>query len=364
MSRGTLLTLRPGALAANARRARALAGDARVYAMVKANAYGHGTALALSAFSPHVDGFGVAVLDEARALRALGCSAPVMLLEGPFDADELDEAGALGLELVVHSAWQLALLAERHSTAPLVVWLKCDTGMHRIGLPPAACAGALSRLTMLPGVTVAGLMTHFACADERHDALSASQLSTLVALAEQHDLPFTAANSAALCRYPDSRGALVRPGIMLYGGSPQAGQSLAEQGLAVTQCLTARLIAINDIPAGDSVGYGASWTAQRPSRIGVVAIGYGDGYPRHAPAGTPVAVGGARTGLAGRVSMDMLTIDLTDLPAVKVGDEVELWGDTVSVDEVAAACGTISYELFCQVTARVERVVVRPDGTA
>ncbi|WP_223427604.1 alanine racemase [Alcanivorax limicola] len=355
-----MLTLRPAALAANARRARALAGDARVYAMVKANAYGHGTALALSALSPYVDGFGVAVLDEARTLRSLGCTAPVMLLEGPFDADELSEAGALGLELVVHSLWQLELLAARAGTTPLVVWLKCDTGMHRIGVPPAACAGALSRLSRLPGVTVAGLMTHFACADERDDPLSATQLAALKTLAAQHDLPFTAANSAALCRYPDSHGALVRPGIMLYGSAPLAGQALADQGLMVTQRLAARLIAINTIPAGDSVGYGASWTAQRPSRIGVVAIGYGDGYPRHAPAGTPVAVGGARTGLAGRVSMDMLTIDLTDLPRAVVGDEVELWGDTVSVDEVAAACGTISYELFCQVTARVERRVARP----
>src|SRR5690606_11744385 len=168
--------------------------------------------------------------------------------------------------------------------------------------------------------------------------------------------PFSAANSAGLCRYPDSHGALVRPGIMLYGASPLAGHTASSLGLSVTQRLSATLIAVNEVPAGESVGYGAAWTAARPSRIGVVAIGYGDGYPRHAPGTTPVAVNGVRTTLAGRVSMDMLTIDVTGMTA-QPGDEVELWGDVVSVDEVAAACGTISYALFCQITPRVRRVM-------
>lgn len=355
MSRGTTLEVRPAALAANAREARRRAGGARVYAMVKANAYGHGMALAAEAFAPHVDGFGVAVLDEAQALRALDVQAPVMLLEGPFDAAELVQACALKLELVIHSLWQVDLL----EAAPqlVTVWLKLDTGMHRVGLPLAEAGAALARLQILPGVQVAGLMTHFACADEPRDHLTASQLAHLTRIAAQHQLPWTAANSAALCRYPDTHGALVRPGIMLYGGSPLGGTPAADVGLSVTQRLSARLIAINSIPRGDSVGYGASWVAERDSRIGVVAIGYGDGYPRHAPAGTPVAVNGQRTSLAGRVSMDMLTIDLTDLPQVQVGDNVELWGDTVPVDEVAKACGTISYELFCQITARVVRRV-------
>ena len=355
MSRGTTLEVRPAALAANAREARRRAGGARVYAMVKANAYGHGMALAAAAFAPHVDGFGVAVLDEARALRALGVSAPVMLLEGPFDAAELAEAGDLTLELVIHSLWQVDLLEA--APQPVRVWLKLDTGMHRVGLPPDDVDPALARLQALPGVQVAGLMTHFACADEPRDTLTATQRARLVDIATRHGLPWTAANSAALCRYPDTHGTLVRPGIMLYGGSPLGGVLAADVGLAVTQRLSARLIAINPVPRGDGVGYGASWVAERDSRIGVVAIGYGDGYPRHAPAGTPVAVNGQRTSLAGRVSMDMLTIDLTDLPQVQVGDEVELWGDTVPVDEVAKACGTISYELFCQITARVARRV-------
>lgn len=355
MSRGTTLEVRPAALAANAREARRRAGGARVYAMVKANAYGHGMALAAAAFAPHVDGFGVAVLDEARALRALGVSVPVMLLEGPFDAAELAEASDLTLELVIHSLWQVDLLEA--APQPVRVWLKLDTGMHRVGLPLDDVDPALARLQALPGVQVAGLMTHFACADEPRDTLTATQRARLVDIATRHGLPWTAANSAALCRYPDTHGALVRPGIMLYGGSPLGGVPAADVGLAVTQRLGARLIAINPVPRGDSVGYGASWVAERDSRIGVVAIGYGDGYPRHAPAGTPVAVNGQRTSLAGRVSMDMLTIDLTDLPQAQVGDEVELWGDTVPVDEVAKACGTISYELFCQITARVARRV-------
>ena len=355
MSRGTTLEVRPAALAANAREARRRAGGARVYAMIKANAYGHGMGLAAAAFAPHVDGFGVAVLDEARALRALGVSVPVMLLEGPFDAAELAEASDLTLELVIHSLWQVDLLEA--APQPVRVWLKLDTGMHRVGLPLDDVDPALARLQALPGVQLAGLMTHFACADEPDDTLTATQRTRLVDLATRHGLPWTAANSAALCRYPDTHGALVRPGIMLYGGSPLGGVLAADVGLAVTQRLSARLIAINPVPRGDGVGYGASWVAERDSRIGVVAIGYGDGYPRHAPAGTPVAVNGQRTSLAGRVSMDMLTIDLTDLPQVQVGDEVELWGDTVPVDEVAKACGTISYELFCQITARVARRV-------
>ena len=209
----------------------------------------------------------------------------------------------------------------------------------------------------MPQVQIAGVMSHFACADMQEEEMSARQLEQVKHLAAAHGVPFSAANSAGLCRYPDSHGALVRPGIMLYGGSPLAGRTVASLGLRVTQRLSAKLIAVNEVPTGESVGYGAAWTATRPSRIGVVAMGYGDGYPRHAPGITPVAVNGVRTTLAGRVSMDMLTVDITDIPQARPGDDVELWGDAVSVDEVAAACGTISYALFCQVTPRVRRVV-------
>lgn len=359
MARGTRLELRPDALAANARRVRAFARDARVYAMVKADAYGHGLALAGEALAPDVDGLGVAVLHEAADLRAHGYQGALMVLEGIFDPTELAEAADLDLEVVIHAEWQLALLESE--PRPLRVWLKVNTGMHRLGVPAEQAPALLQRLDALAGVQLEGLMTHFACADQDDDPMTARQSDILTTLACKQDRPFSAANSAAVIRYPDTHGALVRPGIMLYGSSPFSGQSAAELGLAVTQRFTAPVIAINDVPAGGDVGYGATWRAPRDSRIGVVAAGYGDGYPRHAPSGTPVAVNGRRTELAGRVSMDMITVDLTDLPDAQVGDEVELWGDTVAVDEVAAASGTISYELFCQLTQRVERVI-RPNN--
>jgi alanine racemase len=355
MARGTRLELRPHALAANARRVRAFAGDARVYAMVKSNAYGHGLALASEALAPAVDGLGVAVLHEAAELRTRGYQGAIMVLEGIFDHTELAEAAGLDLEVVIHAEWQLALLENR--PRPLRVWLKVNTGMHRLGVPAEQAPALLQRLDALDAVRVEGVMTHFACADQDDDTMTTHQAGMLTSLADTQDRRFSAANSAAVIRYPDSHGELVRPGIMVYGSSPFPGRSAAQLGLAVTQRFAASVIAINDVPAGGDVGYGATWRAPRDSRIGVVAAGYGDGYPRHAPSGTPVAVNGRRTELAGRVSMDMITVDLTDLPDTGVGDEVELWGDTVAVDEVAAASGTISYELFCQITERVERVI-------
>jgi alanine racemase len=239
----------------------------------------------------------------------------------------------------------------------LRVWLKVNTGMHRLGVPRARAPELLQRLRVMDGIEILGVMTHFACADQHNDDMTARQCDAITGLAREENLAFTTANSAALLRYPDSHGALTRPGIMLYGSSPFPWRTASELDLAVTQRFSAPVIAVNEVAVGGDVGYGATWRAPRDSRIGVVAVGYGDGYPRHAPSGTPVAVDGARTEVVGRVSMDMITVDLTDLPDADVGSEVELWGDTVSVDEVAEACGTISYELFCQVTPRVERVI-------
>ncbi len=353
--RGTRLELRPDGLRHNARVARHKAGTSRVYAMVKADGYGHGAALVARALEAEVDGFGVAVLEEALALHQLGVERPLMLLEGFMNRDELALAAKAKLETVVHSDWQVALLERHPPSGPgLPVWLKLNTGMNRLGVPREQAASLLARLEAIPGVHPAGVMSHFACADQAEDGMSDTQLERLRETAGER--PWSAANSAALCRYPQSHGDLVRPGIMLYGSSPLEGRSAAELELAVTQRLSARIIAVNQVAPGDSVGYGATWTASEATRIGVVSIGYGDGYPRHAPNGTPVAVNGVRTRLLGRVSMDMITVDLTGLDA-DVGSEVELWGDTVSVDEVAQACGTISYELFCQLTTRPERVI-------
>lgn len=355
--RGTQLEIRPQALRQNAALARRLAGAVPVYAMVKADAYGHGLALAVEAMAPEVDGFGVALLDEAEALLALAPQAKVLLLEGCFDRQEWLRANELGVAVVLRSPEQLDDLLAVTLTQPMALWLKVDTGMHRLGLPPAQVPAVLQQLQQKPAVQVRGLMSHLACADENNHPLTVAQIASLQRLAQATQLPFSIANSAALLRYPNSHGALVRPGIMLYGASPLAEQSAAELGIAVTQQLSAPVIALTKVPAGESVGYGASWVAERDSVVAVVALGYGDGYPRCAPAGTPVAIEGVRSQLVGRVSMDMLTVDVTDLPWVRVGHRVEFWGDTVTAKEVAEACGTISYELFCQVTKRPKRVL-------
>lgn len=352
--RGTVLELRPQALAHNARRARVLASGARVFAMVKADGYGHGLGLAARAMANQVDGLGVAVMEEAQALRHLGLAHPLLVAEGFFDLDELYLAARLHAEVVVHSSWQVDLLVAH--PVPVGVWLKVNTGMNRLGMAPDLARAQAARLREVRGVKLLGVISHFACADLETDPLSEGQLATARALASELGVPLSAANSAALIRYPDARAARVRPGIMLYGSSPFAWRSAAQLDLQVTQSLRARLIAINPIQPGDHVGYGATWRAERAGRIGVVAVGYGDGYPRHAPSGTPLAVNGQRTRLVGRVSMDMITVDLNGIDA-RVGDPVELWGDVVPVDDVAAACGTISYELFCQVTGRPVRVV-------
>lgn len=354
--RGTRLEVRPAALAANLELARRQAPDAELVAMLKANGYGHGLLTAARAFAK-ADRLGVALLEEASALRAAGIATPLLIAEGCFDVAELEEAARLGqVACVVHSPWQVAQLEAAQLTAPVTVWLKLDSGMHRLGMSEAMLREHLPRLNILPNVKVTHVMTHLACADKVDDVLSERQIATCLRLAQAFGLKASIANSAALLRYPASLAAAVRPGILLYGSSPFAERSATELGLAVTQRFSARLIAINEVAAGESVGYGGRWQAQQPSRIGVVAVGYGDGYPRHAPNGTPVAVltaqGVQRAGLAGCVSMDMITIDLTSVPAARVGDEVELWGDHVSADEVATCAGTISYELFCQVTAR------------
>lgn len=377
MTRGTQLEIRPAALIHNAKRAAQLAGDAAVYAMIKANGYGHGLTLVAHTLRDHVEGFGVAVIEEAVALRESGIESPLMLLEGCFDEGEWRLAQQLSLEVVVHNVEQIKTLAGAHLTSCVSVWLKVDTGMHRLGVPAAQVPAMVQQLLSRSDIKLAGLMTHFSCADMADDHTSKNQLQILRSLAEQFALPYSAANSAALFQYSrsaysenacvgrlpaNSQGARVRPGVMLYGSSPVEGQSSGALGLQVTQQFSACLIAVNNVQAGDAVGYGASWAAPRDSRIGIVAVGYGDGYPRHASNGAPVAVAGTRTRTVGRVSMDMIAIDLTEIIDAKVGDRVELWGDLVSIDDVATFCGTISYELFCQVTTRAHRVIA--DGKA
>ena len=281
--------------------------------------------------------------------------ARILLLEGCFAADELPMAAHLGLDLVVQGAEQVEALLAAELSRPLNVWLKLDSGMHRLGLAPAAVRELFPRLRGAVQVAELNLLSHFACADERGHSLTEVQLECFLELLDLDFDQRSLANSAAVLMIPAAHMDWLRPGIMLYGASPFADLSAAELGLKPAMTLSAQLIAVREVAVGESVGYGAGWVAERPSRIGTVSCGYADGYPRHAPSGTPLYVGGRRAPLAGRVSMDMLSVDLTDLPEAAVGDAVELWGANLPVDEVAHAAGTIGYELLTKVTARVPR---------
>jgi alanine racemase len=327
----------------------------QAFAVVKANAYGHGLGEVVTALSEQADGFAVASLEEAAEVRALQGEARILLLEGCFEAAEYQLAAQLGLDLVLHSEQQLAQLLAASLSRPLNTWLKLDSGMHRLGLEEAALRACHGRLQGAAQVAEINLLSHFACADERGHELTERQLEAFLDLLDLDFAQRSLANSAAILTIPAAHMDWLRPGIMLYGATPFAELSAAELGLAPAMTLSAQLIAIREVAVDDSVGYGAAWRAERQSRIGTVSCGYADGYPRHAPSGTPLLVRGQRVPLVGRVSMDMLTVDLTDLPAAQVGDEVQLWGAQLPVDEVAQAAGTIGYELLTKVTRRVPR---------
>ncbi len=339
-----------GAMAHNLRLARRHAGTARVLAVVKANAYGHGLSRARRAFAA-ADGFAVLTLEEAAALRQLGVGQPILLLEGPFSADELGLCADLDLWPVLHAPEQLDWLERMPPSRPLSVFLKFDSGMHRLGFPLDGHAQRIARVQAMPGVADIVLMTHFAQADE--PAGVDWQLRPFLSVVDACGLPWSSANSAALLRHRGTEGNWVRPGIMLYGSSPFADTTAAQLGLRAAMRLESELIGVRTILPGEGVGYGLSFRADRPMRVGVVACGYADGYPRHAPTGTPVAVGGRPTRTLGRVSMDMLCVDLSGCPEAGWGSPVELWGETVPVDAVAAAAGTVGYELLCALAARV-----------
>lgn len=333
--------------------AKRLAVSARAWAVIKANGYGHG-AVALAQALPNADGFAVASLEEAVELRDAGITQRILLLGGYFELSELGEVARLDLDTVIHSLEQLQLLEAACVDVPLRLWLKLDTGMHRLGLDAAQLPQAVGRLQ--DGGHQLHLMTHFACADDPDSPTTARQLRCFKAMTAQWGWPASLANSAALIARPDTRADWVRPGIMLYGSSPFVKEHPIQTELQPVMTLSSRLVAIREIATGDAVGYGETWRAARPSRIGTVAIGYGDGYPRHTPSGTPVLINGCRVALAGRVSMDSICVDLTDLPDARVGDEAVLWGRGLDIGEIARAAGTISYELLTGVTARVPRI--------
>lgn len=352
--RPLVATIDLSAIRHNYARARACAPGRQVFAVVKANAYGHGAREVVSAL-PEADGFVVACLEEAGEVRGLHGRARVLLLQGCFEAKEYLMAAQLGLDVVVQSREQAEALLASNLVRPLNVWLKLDSGMHRLGFAADELRAWHARLAGAEQVAELNLLSHFACADLPGHPLNQIQLDCYRGL---DDLAFanrSLANSAAILTRPEAHLDWLRPGIMLYGASPFAERPAAEFDLRPAMTLSGALTAVREVPAGESVGYGAGWVAQRPTRIGTISCGYADGYPRCAPAGTPVLVGGQRVPLVGRVSMDLLTVDITAVPGAQVGTPVELWGEQLPVDEVAAACGTIGYELLSKVTARVAR---------
>ncbi|MEO7744245.1 MAG: alanine racemase [Usitatibacter sp.] len=354
MPRPILARISLAALAHNYTAAKRAAPLSRVFAVVKANGYGHGLARVARAL-PGPDGFGILELDGAVALRASHPDTPIVLLEGIFEAAELQTVASARLATVVHCEDQLRILELETLERPIDAWLKINTGMNRLGFPLPAVGGSLERLQKSGKARSITLMTHFATADGPQGVREA--MRAFSEATRGITLPRSVANSAAIFAHPGTHMNAVRMGIALYGATPYADRSAAMLGLEPAMTLTSRLIAVQDLLPGDTVGYGASFAADRPMRIGVVACGYADGYPRHAPTGTPVLVGGARTRTVGRVSMDLIAVDLAPVPSAAVGTPVVLWGDGMPVDEVALAAGTVGYELLCAVAPRVPMVV-------
>jgi alanine racemase len=359
MPRPIQATIHSDALRHNLARMRAAAPDAKVWGVVKANAYGHGIERVWDGLRG-ADGFALLDLDEAERVRALGWRGPVLLLEGVFEARDLELCSRLDLWHTIHCDEQIEMLAAHKTQQPHRVYLKMNSGMNRLGFAPQRYRAAWTRLEALPQVEEISLITHFADAD------TAKGIAQQVRVFEEitRDLPGerTLANSAASLRFGADaavRSDWIRPGIAVYGSAPDYPQhDLAHWDLQPTMTLGGRIIAVQQLAVGDTVGYGSSFTADAPLRIGVVACGYADGYPRHCSTGTPVLVDGVRTRLVGRVSMDMLTVDLTPVPQAGIGTPVTLWGRAadgavLAIDEVARAAGTVGYELMCALAARV-----------
>ncbi|MBN8442070.1 MAG: alanine racemase [Thauera sp.] len=333
------------ALRHNYRLARSRHGG-RALAVVKANAYGHGARQCARALADIADGFAVACLEEALELRAAGIRQPILLLEGLFAPDEIAEALRHDLWIVVHHEAQIRMIETTELTQPLTVWLKVNSGMNRAGFLPQAVDAAWQRLKASGKVGDITLMTHFARADEPHVITTSAQIERFDAATAHLPGARSLANSGGVLGWQAAHRDWARPGILLYGADPMPGNG---NGLKPVMTLESRVIAVREIETGEPLGYGARFVAERPTRVGLVAMGYADGYPRVVPDGTPVAVDDICTRLIGRVSMDMLTVDLTDLPDAGLDSRVELWGSSIPVNRIAEAAGTIAYELLCNV---------------
>ncbi|GAA0724133.1 alanine racemase [Dokdonella soli] len=354
--RATCATIHLGALRENLRRVRELAPGARVMAVVKADGYGHGLERVARALEG-ADAFGVAGIADGQRLRAAGVSQRIVVLSGLDETCDLAEMRRLRLDTVVHHEAQIDALAADRDPRPLRVWLKLDTGMHRLGFPPERARDAYARLRALPCVDKdIALMTHFANSDVFDDALTTQQIDRFDRAVSGLDGERSLSNSAGILGWPEAQGQWVRAGGALYGISVVAGRIGADFGFRPAMTLATKLVAINRVRRGEHVGYAATWEAPEDMLVGVAAIGYGDGYPRHAESGTPVLVNGTRANVVGRVSMDLITIDLRGHAGAKIGDPVVLWGRGLPVEEIAQHADTIGYDLTCGITRRVRFV--------
>lgn len=355
MTRPARVVVDLDALRHNLSSVRRFAPGARVMAVVKADAYGHGIERVARVLDT-ADAFGVACLEEAEQVRSAS-RQPVVLLEGPYAGDELSRISHLDADIVVHHAFQIELLERARLRRPLKVWLKVDSGMHRLGFDPAEVPGVWQRLQACEAVAKPlRLMTHLANASNADDDMTRRQLASFRESCRGLDAEQSIANSAGIIAWPDSHADWVRPGLMLYGVSPMEGKSAADHDLRPVMALRSQLISIKRLSRGDPVGYGAAWRCPENMAVGVVAAGYADGFPRHARSGTPVLVKGRRAGTVGNASMDMLAVDLRGIPGAAVGDEVEIWGPGLPIEEVAKHAGTVPYELLCGVHKRLHYV--------
>ncbi|MDR1163868.1 MAG: alanine racemase [Candidatus Accumulibacter sp.] len=342
------------ALRHNFARVREYAGaKAKIWAVVKADAYGHGLLRAVRALDALADGFALLDIQEGVALREAGVRQPILLLEGFFEARDVPLCARYALTPAIHCAEQVEMLEKARLETPLPVYLKLNTGMNRLGFTRESIVPVRARLLESHRLSAITLMTHFADADNARGIYEQSERFRALRALFPESFAVSTANSAAILRYPGTAEGWVRPGIVLYGASPFEDRSAADFDLKPVMTLTSRILEVQELVCGERVGYGGLFTALAPTRVGVVACGYADGYPRHAPNGTPILVAGRRTATVGRVSMDMLTCDLTGIPEAGVGSPVTLWGEGLPADEVAASAGTVAYELFCALARRV-----------
>lgn len=368
MTRAARAVINLSALQHNLQRAKAAAPRSRHFAIIKANGYGHGMVDVAQAL-PDADGFGVASVEEAMEIKAKGIAQPVLLLEGFFQTDELIQIQQNDIQIVVHHEQQLLALEDANkiglsSQKPITVWLKVDTGMNRLGFSPSEVEDKYKRLLNCDVVDNAiRLMTHFANADDMHNKTTQQQIELFSTVLPDENIERSIANSAGILGWMGSYSNFARPGILLYGASPFLEETGSARGLQPVMTLSSEIIAIKQCKKGDAVGYGGAWQCDEDMPIGVIGIGYGDGYPRHAVNGTPVLVNGKRVPLVGRVSMDMICVDLRTQPDAQIGNEVILWGEGLPAEEVAEASSTIAYDLFCGVTTRVPRKYVENENS-